>query len=249
MTPSPKTLIPYLTAGFPSRPRTLDLMKACADAGADAIELGIPFSDPMADGPVIQAASQQALDQGMTMEEGFRMVERFRRTHVTPVYFMTYFNPILQFILPRFFHRAAQHGLAGVVIPDLPPEEAGGALAVSRRSRVPLVFLCASTCSDDRLRRIDRLSKSFIYLVSLKGVTGSRVSLAPGLERFVRRARLLTRRPLYVGFGISTPAQAARVAAMADGVIVGSAILKRVQEGASAREVGRFVASLRRAVS
>ena len=234
-----KKLVPYVTAGYPSKRGTLDLLHALADAGADAIEIGIPFSDPLADGPVIQAASQAALGRGTTVEDAFDLARRFRRT---PLYFMTYANPVLRYGTARFFRRA--RGLAGVIIPDLPPEES----APFEGHEVPLVYLCSPTCSDVRIRAIARRSRDFIYLVSLTGVTGARDRLPPGIAAFVRRVRRRTRRPLYVGFGISKPAHARAVARVADGVIVGSAILRILHRGGGLRAVGRFVRSLRSAL-
>jgi tryptophan synthase alpha chain len=243
MTAARKLLVPFVTAGYPSRSGCLDLLKACAAGGADEIELGIPFSDPLADGPVIQSTSQKALDRGATPEDAFRLAGSFRET---PLDFMTYVNPILQYDPRRFFGRAARAGLRGVIVPDLPPEEADGLRPAARRAGVPLIFLVSPTCSDERIRRIARLSERWIYLVSLKGVTGAKLS--SGVSSFVRRVRRLTDRPLCVGFGIASPADAARVAEEADGVVVGSALLRIVEAGGKPRDVERFVASLRRAL-
>ncbi len=238
-----KLLIPFVTAGYPSRRGCLDLLRACAAGGADRIEIGIPFSDPLADGPVIQATSQKALERGATMEDAFRTAGAFREA---PLLFMTYVNPVFRYGPRRFFARAARTGLVGAILPDLPPEEAEEMRGPSRRSGVPIVYLCSPTCTDARIRLIGRLSESFIYLVSLKGVTGG--SLRGDVGTFVRRVRRLTGRPLCVGFGISTPADARRAAAEADGVIVGSALLRIVERGGKPRDVERFVASLRRAI-
>ncbi|MBI2931097.1 MAG: tryptophan synthase subunit alpha [Planctomycetes bacterium] len=240
---SPKLLIPFLTAGFPTRAKCLDLLKACAAGGADRIELGIPFSDPLADGPVIQAASQAALRRGVTLVDAFALAEKFRER---PLILMGYLNPILQFILPRFFNRCRRTGVSGVIVPDLPPEESAEARAAAAMAGVPLIFLCAPTTTDARVRLIDRLSRDFIYLVSMKGVTGG--ALPRDVGAFVRRVRRLTRRPLCVGFGISTPKQARAVASVADGVIVGSALLRIVQQGGGPRDVERFVAAVRQAI-
>jgi tryptophan synthase alpha chain len=238
-----KLLIPFVTAGYPSRKGCLDLLKACAAGGADQIELGIPFSDPLADGPVIQATSQKALEGGVTTDDAFRLAEGFREA---PLLFMTYVNPVLQYNPPRFFSRSSRAGLRGVILADLPPEEADGFLAASRMSGVPLIFLCSPTCTDGRIRKIGKLSGSFVYLVSLKGVTGARMKADVGA--FVRRVRRLTDRPLCVGFGVSTPDDARRLAEQADGIIVGTALLRIVERGGKPREVERFVASLRRAI-
>lgn len=230
-------LIPYLTLGYPSLRATPGLVRACLAGGADAVELGIPWSDPVADGPTIQESSRRALLGGTTPADAFRVAERLPGA---PLLLMTYLNPVLQFPAAAFFRRAAETGIRGIVIPDLPPDEPEG-----RGSKVPLIPLCAPTCSDGRLRSIGGSSRSFVYLVSRAGVTGERRGLPADLPAFVRRARRLTRRPLCVGFGVSTPAQAAAVARIADGVIVGSAIVRRSR---SPREVERFVKSLRRAV-
>jgi tryptophan synthase alpha chain len=238
-----KLLIPFVTAGYPARKECPALLRACAEGGADQIELGIPFSDPLADGPVIQATSHRALQGGVTTEDAFRTAEAFT---AAPLLFMTYFNPVLQYGPGRFFRRAAKAGLRGIILPDVPPEESAPVEKVSRSSGVPVVYLVSPTCSDDRIRRIDRLSRSWIYLVSLKGVTGSK--LKADVAGFVRRVRRLTTRPLCVGFGISTPDDAARAAEHADGVVVGSALLKIVEQGGGPRQVRRFVASLRKAI-
>jgi len=238
-----KQLIPFVTAGYPSKNRCLDLLKACAAGGADRIELGLPFSDPLADGPVIQATSHAALEAGTTLADAFALAETFRER---PLIFMGYYNPILQYGLARFFNRCLRAGVSGAIVPDLPPEESAEARAAAAMAKVPMVFLCAPTTTDARVRLIDRLSRDFIYLVSIRGVTGA--GLKGDVAGFVRRVRRLTKRPLCVGFGIATPADAAAVARVADGVIVGSALLKIVQRGGSARDVEAFVRSLRRAI-
>jgi tryptophan synthase alpha chain len=238
-----KLLIPFLTAGYPTRRDCLDHLEACAEGGADQIELGIPFSDPLADGPVIQATSQRALEGGVTTDDAFRIAERFT---AAPLLFMTYVNPVLQYGTARFFARAAMAGMKGVILPDVPPEEADAVARAAERTGVPIVYLVSPTCTDERIRRIDRLTKSWIYLVSLKGVTGS--AMKSDVGAFVRRVRRLTRHPLCVGFGISTPADARRVAAVSDGIIVGSALLRTIERGGTPRDVERFVKSLRRAI-
>jgi tryptophan synthase alpha chain len=241
-------LIPYLTAGFPEPRATPALLETLADAGADALELGIPFSDPLADGPVIQGASQRALAAGMTLEGALGIAAAFRARRPTPLYIMSYANPIVAYGPPRFFERAARAGVAGLVIPDLPPEESDGWRQGAAAAGVPLVFLCAPTTSPERVRRIDRVSSDFIYLVSLKGVTGARASLPPGLGAFVRRVRRLTAHPLCVGFGIARPDQARQVARVADGVIVGSAVVRLIDQWGAGRlgkwRLARFVRSL-----
>ncbi|HLF92735.1 MAG TPA: tryptophan synthase subunit alpha [Planctomycetota bacterium] len=241
--PRRKQLVPFVTAGYPTKKGCVELLKACAAGGADRIELGIPFSDPLADGPVIQATSHKALLGGVTTDDAFAIAGSFRDA---PLLFMTYINPVFSYGTGRFFARAAQVGLEGVILPDVPPEEADPVIAVSEKSGVPIVFLISPTCTDARIRKIDRLSKGWIYLVSLKGVTGAKIK--SDVSGFVKRVRRLTRHPLYVGFGISTPDDARRVAEVADGVVVGSALLKIVEAGGSPRDVERFIASLRRAI-
>ena len=238
-----KQLVPYVTAGYPDRKHCVELLKACAAGGADRIELGIPFSDPLADGPVIQATSHKALTGGVTTDDAFAIAAGFRDA---PLLFMTYVNPVFSYGAGRFFARAAKAGLEGVILPDVPPEEADPLIGVSEKSGVPIVFLISPTCTDERVGRIDRLTRSWIYLVSLKGVTGAKMT--SDVSSFIRRIRRLTKHPLYVGFGISTPDDARRVAAVADGIVVGSALLKIVEKGGRPKDVERFIASLRRAI-
>lgn len=221
-------LIPYVTAGYPSRRSTLDLLLGAEDAGADAIEVGLPFSDPIADGPVIQGASHHALSGGIRVADAFRIAERFVSRSRVPLLFMTYCNLVVQHGVRSFVRDARQAGVEGLIVPDLPPEEAGELQAEAKEADVSLTFLCAPTSSDERIRRICRATTGFVYLVALRGVTGARAVLPADLEAFVRRVRGLTEQPLCVGFGISTPEQARRVGKIADGVIVGSALLQAI---------------------
>jgi tryptophan synthase alpha chain len=238
-----KLLLPFVTAGYPTKAGCVDLLAACAAGGADQIELGIPFSDPLADGPVIQATSYKALVGGTTMNDVFDIAETFK---AAPLNLMTYINPVMQYGEKKFFDRAAKAGVKGVIIPDVPPEEADSLTAASTSSGVPNIFLISPTCSDERIRMIDKLSKSWIYIVSIKGVTGSKIQ--SDVASFVKRVRKLTKHPLYVGFGISTPEDAARIAQVADGIIVASALLKLVENGGGAKDVEAYVASLRKAI-
>lgn len=238
-----KQLIPYVTGGYPTKQGCVELLQACASGGADQIELGIPFSDPLADGPVIQATSHKALTGGVTTDDLLGVAESFK---AAPLLFMTYINPVLQYGEKKFFASAAKAGMKGVILPDVPPEEADAVTAASDASGVPIIFLVSPTCTDERIRMIDRLSKSWIYLVSLKGVTGA--AMKSDVPAFVKRVRKFTKKPLHVGFGIQTAEDAARVAEYADGIIVGSALLKIVENGGSAKDVEAFVASLRKAI-
>ena len=240
-------LMPYLTMGYPQRDSALTLVPALVEAGADLIELGVPFSDPLADGATIQAAAQQALANGMTLSLCLEQAATLRHRGIEiPFVLMGYYNPIFQMGLGHFAHRAATAGIDGLIVPDLPPEEAGDLHSVLYTLGIDLINLLSPTSDDERVRLVTAQTSGFSYLVSLTGVTGARDHLPTDLESFVARVRSMTNLPLAVGFGISAPAQAARVARIADGVIVGSALLKAI--GASDEPVAAaraFIASLR----
>ena len=263
-------LMPFIMGGEPSLAATSRLLLALEDAGADLIEVGIPFSDPLADGPVIQGASARSLARGTTPARVLDAIAAVRRRLMVPVVALSYWNPITQFACPplgarsrrggnveerslgRFVRAAREAGLSGVIVPDLPVEESGPFRALTHREHFACICLAAPTSPPERLRLIARASQGFIYYVSVTGTTGARRSLPPTLVHGVRQLKLLTTKPVCVGFGISTPAQAAQVAAVADGVIVGSALV-RALEGARAGQVteraARFVRRLRAAVS
>ncbi len=243
-------LMPYLTMGYPARDSALDLVPAGARAGADLIELGVPFSDPLADGATIQAASQRALANGMTLALCLEQAAALRAAGArVPFVLMGYYNPILQMGLERFAHRAAAAGIDGAIVPDLPPEESGALRAALRDREIDLIFLLAPTADQARLRAIASRASGFLYLVSLVGVTGARERLPAELEAFVARVRAVTDLPLAVGFGIGSPEQAARVARIADGAIVGSALIRTVGESERPVEAAQgFVAALRAGV-
>ena len=243
-------LMPYLTMGYPQRDSALSLVPIIAEAGADLIELGIPFSDPLADGPTIQASSQQALENGMTIRLCVAQAAALRAEGVTvPFVLMGYFNPILQYGIELFARDATAAGIDGVIIPDLPPEEADSVQPWLRAAGLDLVFLLAPTSDAERIRSVAQRSEGFIYLVSLIGVTGARDTLTADLATFVGRVRAATSKPLAVGFGISTSAQAGQVAHLADGVIVGSALVKAVGEAADPIEGARsLVTALRNGI-
>ena len=222
-------LMPYLTMGYPQRESALALVPALVGAGADLIELGIPFSDPLADGATIQAAAQQALANGMTLSLCLEQAAALRERGVAvPFVLMGYYNPIFQMGPEQFAHRAAATGIDGVIVPDLPPEESDGLHSALCSQGVDLIFLLPPTSDNGRVRLVARRTSGFLYLVSLTGVTGAREHLPPDLESFVARVRTATELPLAVGFGISTPEQAAQVARIADGVIVGSALVRAI---------------------
>lgn len=217
---------PFVTVGYPTLERSKKLIRAIAEAGADLIEIGIPFSDPLADGATVQRTSQKALEQGTTLHEAFVLVEELRAEGIaTPFVFMGYTNPFWQYGLDRLAARAAEVGVDGFIVPDLPAEEAGEWSAALRAEGRDLIFLVAPTSTDARLKRIAEEASGFIYCVSLIGVTGARDSLADDLATYIGRVRSVTKLPLAIGFGISTPEHVAEVATIADGAIVASALI------------------------
>jgi tryptophan synthase alpha chain len=244
-----RALVPYFTAGDPSIATTRQLVVEAARRGADVIELGVPFSDPLADGPVIQRATQRALAAGVTLPRVLELVREMRGEVSVPLVFLTYYNPILAFGLKAFCRTAVEAGIDGVIVADLPPEEAGPLQAEAKPAGLDLVHLVAPTSTPDRMRRIARASQGFIYMVSLIGVTGERAALAPELSQQLRALRAITTKPICVGFGISTPAQAREVGRVADGVIVGSAIVRLVEQHGATPDllarVGDFIAALK----
>jgi tryptophan synthase alpha chain len=239
--------MPYLPMGYPQKESALALVPALVEAGADLIELGVPFSDPLADGATIQAASQQALANGMTLSLCMEQAAMLRSRGIeVPFVLMGYYNPILQVGLEAFARQAADAGIDGVIVPDLTPEESNALQAALDARSIAQIFLLAPTHDAERLQFVAARTRGFLYLVSLTGVTGTRDRLPADLEAFVARVRAATGKPLAVGFGISTPDQAARVARIADGVIVGSALVRAIGAGHNpVSAASHFVASLR----
>ena len=246
-TPGRKALIGYLTVGYPSLAATLEMVPAVADWGCDIMELGIPFSDPLADGVTIQGASYQALQQGVTPQSCLEVAAELRKRVDIPLVFMTYYNPVLNFGLESFCQASAEAGIDGFIVPDLPPEEGEELEAVTSKHRLDLIYLLAPTSTEQRIELVAARCRGFIYLVSLTGVTGSRQTLPPELEDFVSRVRKRASQPLCVGFGISTAEQAQRVARVADGVIVGSRLIQLLGDSNSS-DLKNFVQSLRHAL-
>jgi tryptophan synthase alpha chain len=248
-----KGLIPFFTAGFPDAETSLQLLRTAARTGCRVIEVGIPFSDPIADGPLIQASSQQALANGMSLDKALQLVEKAAQTDPVAFVLMSYVNPLLRMGIERFAARARTTGVCGVILPDVPLEESGEIRATLARNGITLVDLVAPTSGRERLGRIAGSADGFLYLVSITGVTGVRSELAPDLIEFVQRVRAHTELPLYVGFGVSDPGQAAEVVRHADGVIIGSALVRIVQsaatrEGAVAN-VATFLEDVRTAIN
>jgi tryptophan synthase alpha chain len=242
-----KAFIPYIMAGDPNLGRTVELVRILEDCGADILELGVPFSDPLADGPTIQRAAQRALSEGVTLHKVIELVADLRTRTQIPVVLMTYYNPIFKYGEERFVHDASGAGVDGIIVPDLPPDEAGELLAFSKQSNFDVIFLVAPTSTEDRVRRVSKSSRGFIYYVSITGITGSKLSMDSSISSHVSKIRSMSRKPVAVGFGIATPEEASEVASFADGVIVGSAIVKRVSgPDGPLRE---YLLSLRKAIT
>lgn len=225
-----KALIPYISCGDPSLQFTEKLVLELQRAGADMIELGIPYSDPVADGPTIQKASQRALAGGVTIDKIFNLVYRVRLEVKIPLIFMTYYNSVFRYGLERFVSKAAEAGIDGLIVPDLPPEEAKDLKELTDQYNLDLIFLAAPTSTAHRLKKIAALARGFVYCVSVTGVTGSRKEFDRSLENFLANMRVETSLPLAVGFGISGPETAKRAAAYADGIIVGSSLIERIEQ-------------------
>ncbi len=221
-------LMPYFTLGYPDLPTSLDIIAACCASGAALMELGVPFSDPLADGPTIQHSTQVALQNGMSVRECLKAVSKLRaRGITTPFLLMGYVNPILRYGMEKFTPDAHASGADGFIIPDLPPDEAGAFSSLCEEKGMALVHLLAPNSTDERVDLVLAHSRAFVYLVSITGITGEQNALPETLNDFIGRIRAISKDkiPLAVGFGIGSPAQAKSVAAQADGVIVGSALI------------------------
>ena len=244
-----KILSVFLTCGYPSVEVTVPLIKAMADAGADMIEIGIPFSDPISDGPVIQESSQAALSQGVTLATVFDVADKARQLVRIPLLAMGYANPTLSYGMQRFVVSCREHGICGIIIPDLPLEEAEEYRRHAASHSIASVFLAAPTTSNERLQLLDKASEGFLYCVSITGVTGSRSSGSNQRDMFLRRAREnVHRNILLAGFGISTPEDAAHTASLCDGVIIGSALVRILQNSSKndiIERAAQFVVSIR----
>ena len=224
--------MPYYPVGYPDLESSIDIIEALSKNGADIMEIGFPFSDPLADGQVIQKATQVALENGTTTKKSIEAVAELRRRGVKiPLVMMGYYNPALAYGLENFVKDASEAGVDGFIIPDLPAEEAQEFTHILHD--VPLICMLAPTTPEERMEQIARNASGFIYLVSVTGVTGSRASLSEGLADLIAKVRRHTQIPVCVGFGISTPEQAKAVASLADGVIVGSACVKAIGESAT----------------
>jgi tryptophan synthase alpha chain len=226
-----KILSPYLTAGDPTLELTVPLMHALVEGGADILELGIPFSDPMAEGPVIQHAMERALAQGVSVDDVFKQITAFRqKDNQTPIVIMGYLNPIEMYGYERFAKNANKAGVDGTILVDMPPEEAGEILPIWQQHKLHAILLCSPTTSDKRLNAIAEVASGYLYYVSLKGVTGASTLSIDNVRDLYQRRKQQVSLPLLVGFGIKTPEIAAEIASFADGVIVGAALIETVYD-------------------
>ena len=246
--PNHKVLSAYITVGYPDIEATQNTALALSKNGCDIIELGIPFSDPLADGATIQKASYQSLQQGTTPQVCLEVAGKLRQQMDTPLVFMTYYNPVFNFGLEAFCRSCNEVGINGLIIPDLPPEEGMELDEITRKRELDLIYLLAPNSTEERIAKVAERSRGFIYLVSLTGVTGARQSLPLELESFIKRVRQKAKQPLCVGFGVSSAEQAERIARIADGVIVGSRLIQLIEEDATLSTLTEFTLSLRAAL-
>jgi tryptophan synthase alpha chain len=241
-----KALIGYVTAGLPSKAAFPSVIRSMQKSGIDILEIGVPFSDPVADGPTIQRSSQKALQKGVTLGWILKTLERLNDVQI-PLVLMTYSNPIMAAGIDAFFSRARKAGAHGVIIPDLIPEEGKPFEKAASRHGIALIYLAAPTTTPDRIKRVAQATQGFLYAVSLTGITGARTTLSQGIPAFISRLRKATRKPIALGFGISTPSHVRTVRAHVDGVIVGSALIDHLEQSLSKAE--SFVASLQKALN
>jgi len=242
-----KALVLFLTAGYPHLDSTTPLVLELAQAGADIIELGMSFSDPLADGPVIQASSQQAIKNGITLDHILEQVKEIRKHTNIPLVLMGYLNPILHYGEEKFFDDARKAGVDGIILPEVPLEELDRFLSLTRKHHLADILLVSPATTDKRIREIDEVSSGFLYCVSTTGVTGR--SNIGNIESYVSRVKSNAKNnPVLVGFGIKTPEDAQRIAQHADGVIVGSALIQKITQGGTATEIGDWVRQLKNAI-
>jgi len=245
-----RALVTFITAGDPDLETTKDIILTIEKAGADIIELGVPFSDPMADGPTIQAASERALLNKVNLKQILNLVKECRKVSQIPIILFGYYNPIFAYGAERFSLDACKAGVDGILVVDLPPEEAGELKKYTDNVGIDLIYLITPTCDDKRITLITDIASGFIYYVSLTGVTGARTALSTTIPGFVKKIKKYTDLPVCVGFGISTPEQAATVARHADGVVVGSALIKVIESNLRSKhllkKVGSFVAAMKK---
>ena len=243
-----KALIAYVTVGYPSVEATMKVVPLLAECGCDIVELGIPFSDPQADGATIQNASHQAILNGVTPKLCLDIAAELGKITDIPLVFMTYLNPVLSYGFAEFCSACTRSAVSGLIVPDLPPDEGAELDDLTRQNGIDLIYLLPPTATSARVSLIARRSQGFIYLVSVTGVTGARASLPQHLEASIAGLRKITDKPLCVGFGVSSPAQAREAARMTDGVIIGSKIIQLMEKDASFCALKDFVKEVREAL-
>ncbi|MCC6543020.1 MAG: tryptophan synthase subunit alpha [Nitrospirae bacterium] len=248
-----KALITYIMAGDPDLDTTGALIETIERAGADILELGVPFSDPVADGPTIQRASDRALKSGTTLKKVISLVKKTRKKVTVPIIVMTYYNIILQYGIERFPAEAVSAGIDGVIIPDLPPEEAEEFIRYAREAGLDTVFLLAPTSTEERIKKVTSVSSGFVYYVSMTGITGGKLANFNEIKDKVSEIQRHTGLPVAVGFGISRPEEARKISRWADGVIVGSAVVRLIEENIGKKQLlsrtGSFVKSLKKGIN
>jgi tryptophan synthase alpha chain len=241
-----KAFIPYIMSGDPSLKETKDIVLLFEECGADIVELGVPFSDPLADGPTIQRASERALKNKVTLRKVIAHVKELRSLTQIPLVLMTYFNPVFKYGIESFIKDAGNAGIDGVIIPDLPPDEAEDFILLARKAALDTIFLLAPTSTEDRIKKVAKASTGFIYYVSITGITGASLLFDGSMEVLISNIKRYTDKPVAVGFGVSTPENASAVAKISDGVIVGSAIVRKAHEHPD--ELKSYLLSLRKAI-
>lgn len=240
-----KALIPYIMAGDPDLEATKKYIHDLESSGADIIELGVPFSDPLADGPTIQRAAERSLQKGTTLRKVLGLVKEIRKASEIPLILMTYYNPIFKLGIESFITKAVKAGVDGVIIPDLIPDEADEFMKLSRQHNLNTIFLLAPTSTDERIRIVTKASTGFIYYVSITGITGAKLSMGNLMKNTLKTVCKSTKKPVAVGFGVSSAKEASSVSKLADGVIIGSAIVKLI---AKQKSIKGFVKDIRRAI-
>jgi tryptophan synthase alpha chain len=240
-----KAFIPYIMAGAPSLAATKKYILDLERAGADIIELGVPFTDPLADGPTIQRASEEALSRGVTLRKVLEFVQEIREHSKIPLVLMTYYNPVFKYGDEKFISDAVQAGVNGVIIPDLIPDEAGDFRTMAKTQGLDTIFLLAPTSTAERIKKVVQASSGFIYYVSITGTTGAQLTVDKAMQDTLSLIQSMTSKSVAVGFGISNPEEAAVVSKLADGVIVGSALVKLIAQG---KDISDFVRGLREAI-
>jgi len=247
-----KLLVPFFTAGYPSIQATYEFVKAAERAGADFVELGVPFSDPLADGPEIQFSSFDALRKGITVRKILELVRRLRKSTSIPIILMGYYNPILAYGEEKFLTDAARCGVDGLIVPDLPVEEADGLIHSAKEHSISTIFLVSPTSSDERIRIVNRACSDFVYAVTVTGVTGTGKKFDSRTDTYLKHLRNRISKPFVAGFGVSSAESAVRLTRNSDGVVIGSALVKLIRAGSSTKQsvekIERFLASVREAI-